>query len=498
MSVLGMNEGTQKYINFDLVGTTNTQVVGVGYGTVSTVGTLPNLPQGSINVTAGTITAGTLTNLVSGTINSATVTGNIGVSSGTVNVSTISSLPNIPGGTLGTITGVGSIGGIGGTVIVDIAGTEPIIVEVGTIAAGTINLLKAGTITRLEQGSINVTSGTVNTGTINIATIVGPTAVGAASTTFPLFMGARDTGGTMQSLQVEAPTTPNLRVSLFSGGTLLQALSPVGDGQGTGVASLLVANLPTIFNGVSYDRMRSINTANGGTGIGVLAAGLLGIDTTGTSHQIITDTGGTIALPNVTLAGGTVQNLVGGTIGVVSQITNGSIVVTAGTVAAHAITAATITEGTLRNLISGTINSATVTGNVGISSGTINVGTIDKVSTVLGVGGTVSLDIVAGEVIGAIGTINSGTLDLLKAGTITRIEGGSITVTAGTFIGAGGWIIAYGAGGTGVAAVGNHLVLAGTDSGGSVYGIKVTTTGQPQINVVNGSIAVTAGTGIVT
>ena len=62
MGVIGINEGTQKYVNFDLSGTTNTQVVAVGYGTVSTIGTLPNIPQGSIQVTAGTevITSGSI------------------------------------------------------------------------------------------------------------------------------------------------------------------------------------------------------------------------------------------------------------------------------------------------------------------------------------------------------------------------------------------------------------------------------------------------------
>ena len=48
MGVIGINVGSQQYINFDTVGTVNTQVVGVGYGTLSTLGTLPNLPGGSI------------------------------------------------------------------------------------------------------------------------------------------------------------------------------------------------------------------------------------------------------------------------------------------------------------------------------------------------------------------------------------------------------------------------------------------------------------------
>src|SRR3990167_2964199 len=272
MSVLGMNEGTQKYINFDLVGTTNTQVVGVGYGTVSTVGTLPNLPQGSINVTAGTITAGTLTNLVSGTINSATVTGNIGVSSGTVNVSTISSLPNIPGGTLGTITGVGSIGGIGGTVIVDIAGTEPIIVEVGTIAAGTLNTL--GTVANVNAGSITVIAGTVTTGSLsNVAMLnAGTVSMINAGTITSVTTVSNLTNG---SVNILVGTTP-LRSSTIGAvnvGIWGNALA-LGDAETN--SPFLWYNTdnntaeskrvyPMQFNGVTWDRQRNNSGVTEGT-----------------------------------------------------------------------------------------------------------------------------------------------------------------------------------------------------------------------------------------
>jgi hypothetical protein len=128
-SSLLINQGTNSAVNFDLVSGTNTQVIAVGYGTISTIGTLPTvgsitnigsistigtMPSISANpssgtldlLKAGTITkleGGTLNNLASGTINSATVTGNVGISSGTISV-----LPNLPQGsiqiTAGTIT----------------------------------------------------------------------------------------------------------------------------------------------------------------------------------------------------------------------------------------------------------------------------------------------------------------------------------------------------------------------------------------------------------
>src|SRR3990167_4293986 len=56
----------------------------------------------------------------------------------------------------------------GTAVLVDLIGTEPVVVQVGTITAGTINkgTINAGTI---NTGTIN--AGTVNTGTINTGTI---------------------------------------------------------------------------------------------------------------------------------------------------------------------------------------------------------------------------------------------------------------------------------------------------------------------------------------
>jgi hypothetical protein len=133
-----------------------------------------------------------------------------------------------------------------------------------------------------------------------------------------------------------------------------------------------------------------------------------------------TDSGGTVYSPLVTTAGawGSVAG-----VNVVSNITNGSIVVTAATVAAHAITAATITEGTLRNLISGTINSATAV----LNSGTINVAT--AVITTLPNLPQGSINVTAGTMIMTNGTIGAGTV-AISAGTITHgtIDVGTVRI----------------------------------------------------------------------
>ena len=59
---LGMNQGTNSYLNFDLQGTVNTQVVNIG-----TIG--GNIPGGSIAVTSiPQVSVGTLSNLPGGSI----------------------------------------------------------------------------------------------------------------------------------------------------------------------------------------------------------------------------------------------------------------------------------------------------------------------------------------------------------------------------------------------------------------------------------------------
>lgn len=155
MSSLSINQGTNAAINFDLNGTINTQVVGIGYGTVSTIGTLPNLPGGSIVVT-------TLPNLPQGSIN--------------VTAGTIATL-----GTMGTL--------------------------------GLVNTVT--TVSNLTNGSVNITAGTVSAGTINIGTVTGKDANAAAQTANPVSIGGTDSGGTVRTAFVD--TQGHFRVDMPTG-----------------------------------------------------------------------------------------------------------------------------------------------------------------------------------------------------------------------------------------------------------------------------------------
>jgi hypothetical protein len=58
--------------------------------------------------------------------------------------------------------------GSAGAAYVDLIGTEPVVVQIGTMTVGTLDLLKAGTITKLEQGSVQVTAGTMTAGTVDL------------------------------------------------------------------------------------------------------------------------------------------------------------------------------------------------------------------------------------------------------------------------------------------------------------------------------------------
>ena len=372
----------------------------------------------------------------------------------------------------------------GTAVRVDLIGTEHVVVEIGTVTIGTLTslgtLVGAGTLTALgsiTQGSISSVGTVVGLGSVSgVGTIPGVGSVAGIGTVSMLNAGTitKVEGGTINvnfgtGIVPRGNSVGALNVGWWNVNAAIADNDPNTIDQWYNVdsnAALKVQTRPSIYEGTVWNRERAANSSNGGTGIGLLGAGILGIDTGGTYHRVITDTGGTIVLPNTP----------GGTLGLITRV------------------------GNLGTLESGTITSlGTVTG----------VGSVGGIGTVSGIGGTVMVDIAGTEPIvvqiGTIsaatintGTVNAGTIDLLKLGTITRVEGGSIAVTAGTFTGAGGSIISYGAGLVGTVAVGNPLVTAGTDGGGTVYAIKVDTAGNPQVDILSGSIAVIAGTEIIT
>jgi lipopolysaccharide export system protein LptA len=278
-------------------------------------------------------------------------------------------------------------------------------------------------------------------------------------------------------------------------------------------------------------------------------------DLTGGTLDIITD--GTIGIKGTVPVSGTVTTSMGDlTGGTIDQITSGSIAVTAGTVASVGTvpgigtitnlgtvgtitgagvvtTVSNITNGTIRVaagtviVTTGTINSGTINAGT-INAATINTGTIN-IGSISGRGAnaaaTVGFPVLTGGMdsggtaysflvdttrrlhnvieIGTINaaTINAGTIDLLKSGTVAvstpgTITSGSIAVTAGSIVGT----VSVNTPGTitsGSIAVtaGTMIITKGTIEAGTINAGTIKNDGRPARNLLSYATSVAlAGT----
>ena len=152
----------------------------------------------------------------------------------------------------------------------------------------------------------------------------------------------------------------------------------------------------TVFN-TNPDHLRTLIFGQDATGI----ARPVATDENGNVLTVLMNgTIGNLTISAATITGGTLTNLLNGTITSVMGAT-----ITAGTLSTvTSVLGATITAGTLTNLLNGTITS--------VMGATITAGTLSTVSNVLGA------------------TITAGTLTNLLNGTITSVLGA--TITAGT------------------------------------------------------------------
>ena len=317
-SVVGVG-GT---VQVNLVGT-EPIIVEVGTIAAGTINT-GTINTGTINLLqAGTITkleGGTITNLVSGTINSATVV----LNSGTIDLLKLGTITRVEGGSIvvtaatvgvlnsGTIN-LGSIGGLAGSaaavsgnplyiagqggngtlypVLTDTTGKPIVVMSLGTIGAGTvavsagtmiqtigtvntgtIDLMKAGTITRVEGGSIVVTSATVtgNLGTLSmlsagtittIPNIPGGTINNLASGT----INSATVTGNLGTLSMLSAGT----ISMINAGTLTSSGTTTGVGTLTGLGTVTALTMGTIKNDGRVARnVLSYGTTFGGTAAG--------------------------------------------------------------------------------------------------------------------------------------------------------------------------------------------------------------------------------------
>lgn len=316
---IGINSGTNLGVASDSVGGT---YYGIGKIDISPVGasgtlfngtvgvsTLPNLPQGSIQVTAGTIGSdtiigGTLQNLVSGTINNVGTVPGVGVvsvlskgtialgsfggidanavaqtgnpaavggtdSGGTIRTikvdsgglqrigidsGTISQLPNLPQGsinvTAGTIAALGTMGTLGTVSNIGSITNLGQVYNAGTLQGGTIN-----------TGTVVMTNGTIGAGTVKVTgplQILGDVADGGTSASNPVRVGGTNSGGTLRGLLVNDAGAANI-------GTLNNGTVVMPSGTITTIAAGTLGTLSNLGSVTNVGQVYNAGTIQGGT-----------------------------------------------------------------------------------------------------------------------------------------------------------------------------------------------------------------------------------------
>jgi len=282
-----------------------------------------------------------------------------------------------------------------GALNVDLVGTEPVVVQIGTVSVGTLNTL--GTVSKLESGSIAVVAGTIaSVGTVpGIGTISDIKKVHTAGTVMAL---PDLPGGTVDKVSDAVVTSGSIVVTA---GTVVTAMGDLTGGTIDKVTEITGGSIVVTAGTVET----TIGDITGGT-IDLLTAGTI----TKVEGGSIVVTAGTVETTIGDLTGGTidkitsVDNIVKGTLhtlGTVAKVESGSIAVVAGTIAS---------VGTIPGL--GTISNIAVVHNAGTVAGLPDLpgGTVDKVTSV--------------------DNVVKGTLHTL--GTVAKVESGSIAVVAGT------------------------------------------------------------------
>lgn len=328
----------------------------------------------------------------------------------------------------------------------------------GSVTVDTINsvgTLNTGTITRLLQGSVNVTAGTVNAGTVDLLKAGTITRIEGGTIT------VTNPGG--------AGTQYNEDAGHTTGDAGMQMLAVRVDG-GTSLVDADINYAPLQVD------------ANG-------ALRVSGTVATGAGTQAVRLIDGTLTEAS-NLAKGTITRLEGGTVGLVTTVSNlsaGSVAVTAGTVGGKAASGAAAVANPV--FIAGTDAGGTIYGAL-----VDNTGKLQTTTT--------------------LGDLSGGTVDevtLLKAGTITKLEQGSIQVTAGTIGTVGGVAQVHNAGTLQAGTIkldgrtGRNILTYGTTFAGTAaaYGTLVgsaavgagTSTWVQSISMVNPAGAVTCMVG---
>lgn len=408
-----------------LSGGTITRVEG---GTLGLVTTVSNLTNGSIVVTAGTITsitgnlpggtlnlvstisslsAGTITRLEGGTVST-------NMLSGTLNVGTVTATGNIAhdgvdagnplkvgGYASGTAPAVVSADGDRVNAWFDTTGKLAVFDGLSSLTVdGTtaVSNLAAGTVTRLEGGTLNLVSSVSNLAAGTITKLEG----GTVSTN--MLSGTLNLGTTVISASIPGVGATNL-------GKAEDAVHSSGD---TGVAVWAVRNDAGTALAADGDYVPFSTDASGNLRTNATLSGTVAVSNVAT---------GTLAVVSsiTNLAGGTITKLEGGTVStnMLSGTLNVGTVTATGNIAHDGVDAGNPLK--IGGYASGTAPAAISADGDRVNAwfdATGRMAVFDGLSS-LTVDGTVAVSNVA------TGTITSVTN--LVAGTITKVEGGTIS-----------------------------------------------------------------------
>lgn len=469
MSVTGASAGTFVNVVTGTQQTLGTVNVVQNAGTIQG-GTINNLATGTINALAsGTITGGTLQNLVSGTFNTGTVT--------------------VTAGTIGTVANIGALG-LGSVLKSTNASTAG-----SFTAAGTIN------VTGSQNDSVTWDIGGTWVGTGFFEGQIGTSAFFGINAITPTgVIGTQTIGNGDYLTNVAGLSNARFRLT-YSSGTLTYNTQQTP----------FYAPTSQILNG-------SLTSLGSVIGIGTLTN--VGSFTNGGTIKELTNlVGGTFNAGTVTASltsSGTLLNLAAGTlgtvtgVGVVSNLTNGSINILTGT------TTLVSTVTTVSNLTNGSVN--ILTGTLQNSGTTTGVGTVTNLGSVTNLGA-----LGLGTAYKGVPAPSSGSFT--AAGTI-NVTGSQLDAAyfdiGGTYVGTGFFegqvgtsaffavnaITPLGVVGTQTTGNGDYLIsMAGLDaarfrltysSGTLTYNARASNFFAPLVSILGGSVGSVSGIGTLT
>lgn len=475
-----------------------------GITNAGTIASITNTSTGTFtdNITnSGTITSG-ITNASSNFTGNITNTGTLGgiTNSGTLTgiITNTNSLTNGISST-GTITGnIINSGAIsGGITINDQTATGAAAYsQTGGSLTGDFNI--TGDVTSNQDGTINISGGTLQTITIDSGASLASSATNgdAIKIASGATAGAISNSGTISDSITNAGTiTSGITNSGTLAGTITNSGTLGGIDSSSGTITGNIANTGSITGGVSLNDMTATGTAAYSQTTGGSLTGDFNI-----SGDVTSDQDGTINIAagtteTITIAsGGSLKSTGGVAINVASGTSTGAIsnsgtledgITNAGTIAGISNTATGIFTDNITNsgtITSGITSSGTLNGAI-INSGTITGGITTNNQTATGAaaysqaGGSLTGDF---NITGNVTSNQNGTINITGGSieTITVASGGSLRST-------GGVSINIGASGTTGAISSGGILEDGIANAGTIASITNTVTGTFTGNITN-------------